>query len=271
MRPKGKVYQRGTFADVRKVEAMRVLIWHEDTELQIRWQTAFGMRGHDVRRARDADEAMLLVRHNRFDLIVFDMLVGQESGLGVALLAEFHQPECATILVSDYSPDFQMDLFSRLSSLRSLLSTTISPADLVAISESAVEGKTCYDIRRERPEICADCSVQSACDVVDDAFNRPEPVFEPAPEPETTPEPAPNAAENVTVLDTATHVTTTNAATTNAAATASHLLRLTQQDLVEQGLGEQDLAARDVTDRQSHEARLSSAAQVQPRKRFSRA
>lgn len=246
---------------------MRVLIWHEDTELQIRWQTAFGMRGHDVRRARDADEAMLLVRHNRFDLIVFDMLVGQESGLGVALLAEFHQPECATILVSDYSPDFQMDLFSRLSSLRTLLSTTISPADLVAISESAVEGKTCYDIRHERPEICADCSVQSACDVVDDALNRPAP----AAEPEPAPEPVPNAAENVTVLDTTTHVTTTHVTTTNAAATASHLLRLTQQDLVEQGLGEQDLAARDVPDRQSHEARLSSAAQVQPRKRFSRA
>lgn len=118
---------------------MKVLIWHDEIETNARWQVAFGRRGHDVRRARSAEEAAALLRQEGFDLLIFDLVVGEEGGLAVALMAEFHQPGIASILITDRQNGLLNDMFARLSSLRCVLGVETVPDDLVTIGEAAVQ------------------------------------------------------------------------------------------------------------------------------------
>lgn len=116
---------------------MKLLIMHGDIKTSTQWQVAFGGAGHTVRRARNAEQAALLLRQERFDLLLFDFLVDGESGLSTALLAQFHQPHMGSVLVSDHALELQGDLFARLSSLRCVLGTQTPIHDLVPICEAA--------------------------------------------------------------------------------------------------------------------------------------
>ena len=114
---------------------LRLLIMHADIETTTRWQVAFGARGHHVRRARSIDTAEQQLREDRFDVLLFDFLVDGHSCLSTALLAQFHQPHIASVLISDRAPDMQSDMFARLASLRCVLGTETPVKDLVAICE----------------------------------------------------------------------------------------------------------------------------------------
>ncbi|SFJ19757.1 hypothetical protein [Celeribacter neptunius] len=144
---------------------MRVLVWHEDIETSTKWQTAFGCRSHYVRRSRSSDGAIRRLREERFDVLIFDLLVGSESGLGVALMAEFHQPHIVTMLVSSREPDIHSDMFARLSSLRCVLGCQTPADDLVAIAEGFVEnpGEDCRQASEILPQICETCHIRAAC------------------------------------------------------------------------------------------------------------
>ncbi|WP_417249879.1 hypothetical protein [Celeribacter sp.] len=144
---------------------MRLLMWHGSVEISTRWQTAFGTRGHYVRRARSEEEAMELLRSEPFDLLIFDLVVGGESGLAVALLAEFHQPQAVAILVSEHDPVMQHDLFSRLGNLRAVQGASTTPEDLVAIAESVVNpnSTSCATMREQVPNICDTCTINDIC------------------------------------------------------------------------------------------------------------
>jgi len=115
---------------------MRVLVWHERVQIVTQWQTAFGRLGHYVRRARSDEEAAALLRGEKFDIFIFDLIVGEQCGLAVALLAEFHQPEINTILVTSSRSNNPDELFARLSNLRAVLSENTSADDLVAYAEA---------------------------------------------------------------------------------------------------------------------------------------
>jgi hypothetical protein len=110
---------------------------HGDIKTSIQWQMAFGAALHTVERARSAEEASMLLRDARFDLLLFDFLVDGESGLSTALLAQFHQPQMGAVLVSDHALELQGDLFSRLSNLRCVLAPQTPIDDLVSICEAA--------------------------------------------------------------------------------------------------------------------------------------
>ncbi|WP_417269517.1 hypothetical protein [Celeribacter sp.] len=118
---------------------MRVLLLNSDPETSTRWAEALAARGHETFTAYLPEDAMEMLRSETFDLMIFDILVGDGSGLGVALLAEFHQPNCATMLVSNFDPEFQQELFSRLSSLKAVLGRGSPVADLVTFAESCVD------------------------------------------------------------------------------------------------------------------------------------
>jgi hypothetical protein len=119
---------------------------HGDIETTIRWQVAFGARGHHVRRARSIDSAEQQLREDRFDLLLFDFLVDGHSCLSTALLAQFHQPHIASVLVSTRAPTIQGDMFARLASLRCVLGTEIPVSDLVAICEELTKGMTAQQV-----------------------------------------------------------------------------------------------------------------------------
>jgi len=124
---------------------MRVLVLNGERETSAAWSAALSARGHAVFTASIPENAMEMLRSETFDLMIFDILVGDGSGLGVALLAEFHQPNCATMLVSNFDPAFQQDLFSRLSSLKAVLGRGSPVEDLVTFAESCVENAGGHD------------------------------------------------------------------------------------------------------------------------------
>ena len=89
-----------------------------------------------------------MLRTMVFDVLVFDLTVDRESGLAVAMMAEFHQPDIMTILVSAQSPQMLPDLFSRLSSLKFMCGNGTPPDDLVNIIERL--GRISASITRRR-------------------------------------------------------------------------------------------------------------------------
>lgn len=145
---------------------MKVLIWHNAIETVATWQTAFGVAGHDVKRAHSADRAIDLLRLERFDVLLFDFVVGREGGLSVALMAEFHQPDIVSILVSYDQPYSHGGLFGRLSGLRCVLGAQTLAKDLVAIAEDAVLNRS-HDsgFHADRtPQLCSYCQVRDRCE-----------------------------------------------------------------------------------------------------------
>lgn len=126
---------------------MRVLIWHGDIETTVRWQVAFAKRHHVVQRVQRAEAAIELLRKEQFDVLLFDLFVEQESGLAVALMAEFHQPGIAAVLISDQGQAASPSLFARLSCLRCVLGAKIPTEDLIMVVESFDEsGAPSYDL-----------------------------------------------------------------------------------------------------------------------------
>ncbi|RPE71947.1 hypothetical protein EDD53_1082 [Pacificibacter maritimus] len=121
---------------------MRLLIIHGDIETTTRWQVAFGARGHHVRRARSIESAEQQLREDRFELLLFDVSVNGHSCLSTALLAQFHQPQIISVLVSDRADEMRGDMFARLASLRCILGVETSVPDLVAICEEIASKKT---------------------------------------------------------------------------------------------------------------------------------
>ena len=118
---------------------MRILILNSESETSAQWARALGARGHSVSVCYIPDDAMQMLRSECFDLLIFDILVGEGSGLGVALLGEFHQPNCAAMLVSNFVPAFQQELFSRLSRLKVVIGRGSPIDDLVMFAESCVD------------------------------------------------------------------------------------------------------------------------------------
>ncbi|WP_339696897.1 hypothetical protein [Celeribacter baekdonensis] len=159
---------------------MRILIWHGDLETVACWQTAFGVAGHIVRRAMSAEAALEYLRAEPFDMLLFDLTVGRESGLAVALMAEFHCPDIVSLLIVG-EPQRQHNevivdstLFARLASLRCVLGVGTPVRDLVTIAEeiSCAPKADCAEIRQSAPQICENCHIQSACDRIPEQSKR---------------------------------------------------------------------------------------------------
>lgn len=146
-------------------------MFHDDRKAVARWTEAFAARGHEVHRAFKAEVAMTYLRDLRFELLIFDLLVDGGSGLAVALTAEFHQPEIASILVAGPSgsamdKSFHAEtLFSRLSTLRYVMGSETPASDMVAIAEAFIteSGKNCYELARKTKEICIGCDFLTDC------------------------------------------------------------------------------------------------------------
>ena len=153
------------------VAHMRVLVWHGNIETTARWQVAFGQNGHTVRRARSSETAMDYLRAEPFDMLIFDLVVGRESGLAVALMAEFHQPNMCSILIAGHQEGTHKDieiesgLFARLASLRCVLGVETPVRDLVTIAEEILRKPQdrCDLLRQSVPQICASCEVSASC------------------------------------------------------------------------------------------------------------
>lgn len=85
--------------------------------------------------------------------------------MGVALMAEFHQPGIASVLITGREPELHFDLFARLSSLRCVLGSQTPIDDLLTIAEEIACGPKgdCEGLSQSVPQVCDNCQIRVAC------------------------------------------------------------------------------------------------------------
>ncbi len=149
--------------------ALKILILEKQGEDVLAVSNRFKALGHDVQLVSLVDRAMNLVRVDPPDLLVTALFpegdqIGGESGLSVAMAAQFHNPALVTILLSDSLIFSQGELFSMLGSLRCVMRRPAPVDDLIEIANHFLEhGPVNCAPSANGPDICANCLLTDIC------------------------------------------------------------------------------------------------------------
>ena len=77
-----------------------ILVVEDDPALGRMWQSALGRLGHGVRHVATVAAAKREVSLARADVILLDLNLGQESGLGLVTLAAYVNPQVRVLVVT---------------------------------------------------------------------------------------------------------------------------------------------------------------------------
>lgn len=101
------------------------------------WCDVFETAGHQVEQAATAGEARRILHTRACDVIILDLNLGSESGLTVATLATYANPDCKVIVTTGTPLFAQGELFDIAPSIASVLRKPVGIDDLLAVSEHA--------------------------------------------------------------------------------------------------------------------------------------
>ena len=118
---------------------MRALIVEDDINLGRIWQTVLSGAGHGVTVIPEAEEARKLLLTRGFDIVVLDLMLGEESGLSVAALANYVNPDCRVIVVTGSSLFARGELFSMAPNICAVLRKPVGVYELMAVMEFEAE------------------------------------------------------------------------------------------------------------------------------------
>jgi CheY-like chemotaxis protein len=82
-----------------------ILIVEDNEEVGAFAETLLTELGHSIRRARSGEEALDLVRSERFDIVFSDVVMPGMGGLRLAELLSEEQPSLPVVLATGYSHD----------------------------------------------------------------------------------------------------------------------------------------------------------------------
>lgn len=114
---------------------MKILVVDDDLALRRLWTEVFSEAGHETLNAADAGTARELIMTHRFDVIVLDLHLGNESGLSVALLANYYNPDCNVIMITGSALFPKGELFEMVPSLSTVLRKPVAIDELLAVTE----------------------------------------------------------------------------------------------------------------------------------------
>ena len=114
---------------------MDILVVEDSGGLRDLWVTVLGAAGHEVRGASGPAEARRILLTSPMDAILLDLNLGTESGLSVATVATWQNPECKVIVVTGSQLFPRGELFAMDASIVSVLRKPVAPGDLVAMVE----------------------------------------------------------------------------------------------------------------------------------------
>lgn len=112
---------------------MRVLIVQSKTELGALWRRHLERLQATVTVVETGDEALLLLQHESFEVIVLDLVLREGSALTVADFAQFNQPRANVVFVTDTTFFSDGSIFSHSANARAFVETKTPPGDLAAI------------------------------------------------------------------------------------------------------------------------------------------
>lgn len=128
---------------------MQVLIVDEFPVFQSTLGVLLRNEGLQVTQAHSAQEALAHLRCRQTQLLVLREKLAGQSALSVALAAEFHRPDVATVLLSDRSGEDGDELFELVPSLACVMGEECRPTLVQRFALSALESKR--ETLREAP------------------------------------------------------------------------------------------------------------------------
>lgn len=117
----------------------KILIVEDEKSLAGAYQTILKKHGYDTQVAYNGEEALALIKHGSFDLILLDMNMPKMNGL--AMLRELETAKLQNRVIVFSNQDNQEDIEEafRLGARRYLLKSWASPQDLVKVVEEGLE------------------------------------------------------------------------------------------------------------------------------------
>lgn len=127
---------------------MQALVLNDDRDAQTGITMALLKRGFHVINAESISVAMGYVGLGAIDLVVINERIDGQLSHSVALSAEYHNPQVATLMMTPRSDKDVDELYDLLPSLYCLLGTELAPELIAQLALSAVVGKA----RATRPQ-----------------------------------------------------------------------------------------------------------------------
>ncbi len=126
---------------------LRVLVVEDDDNLRALWGEVFAQAGHDCDEIGDAATARAQLLREAYDAIVLDLYLGDESGLSVATLATYANPDCRVIVITGSALFPRGELFGISPAVASVLRKPVDIGELLAVSEYGLQGRAPSRIR----------------------------------------------------------------------------------------------------------------------------
>ena len=79
---------------------LSVLVLEDDAILRSVWADALTEEGCQVVEAAAPDEAIALIRRDRFDVLLLDLMLGCETSVDVSAYAQVFSPDTFTVLIT---------------------------------------------------------------------------------------------------------------------------------------------------------------------------
>ena len=114
---------------------MDILIVEDDAMLGRLWMLALRKGGHDAVHVRSASEARKSLLVRPADMIILDLNLGSESGLTLATLAGYVNPECRVIVVTGTQLFPHGELFSLDRSIAAIMRKPVDLNEMLAMVE----------------------------------------------------------------------------------------------------------------------------------------
>jgi DNA-binding NtrC family response regulator len=114
---------------------VRVLVVEDDAVLRDLWTEVFADAGHDVTGVESVGAARARLLARRYDVAVLDLHLGSESGLSVATLAAYTNPDCKVIMITGSALFANGELFEMAPAVSTVLRKPVAIDELLAVSE----------------------------------------------------------------------------------------------------------------------------------------
>jgi DNA-binding NtrC family response regulator len=114
---------------------VRVLVVEDDAVLRELWIEVFTGAGHEVVGVSNVADARVRLLARSWDVVVLDLHLGSESGLSLALLATYSNPEARVIMITGSSLFARGEIFAMAPAVATVLRKPVPIEELLAVSE----------------------------------------------------------------------------------------------------------------------------------------
>ncbi|RVT85363.1 response regulator [Rhodobacteraceae bacterium CCMM004] len=124
----------------RRSGHVKLLIVEDDAVLRDLWLDVFREAGHDAVGVASAERARERLLLDAYDGVILDLCLGEDSGLSVATLASYTNPDCRVMMITGSNLFVRGELFTMTPNIVAVLRKPISIHELVAVAEYEVRG-----------------------------------------------------------------------------------------------------------------------------------